>query len=90
MRNDIITILMMVGIFVLFYATVVTPQRKREKQIQQIQNAIKVGDEIVTFAGIVARVINISNDILTVETGPEKTKMNIYKWAVKEPIQSKK
>ncbi|MGE5328134.1 MAG: preprotein translocase subunit YajC [Deltaproteobacteria bacterium] len=90
MKNDIITILMMIAIFALFYATVVMPQRKRERKILDMQSMIKVGDEIVTFAGILGRIINISNDTITLETGPEKTKISIYKWAVKETINKNK
>jgi len=86
MKNDVVTILMMIAIFVIFYATVVMPQRKKEKQILALQGALKIGDEIVTFAGMIGRIINISNDVITVETGPEKTKINIYKWAIKETL----
>lgn len=90
MSNDIITILLMVAIFVLFYATTVMPQRKREKLIQEMQGGLKVGDEIVIFAGVIGKIIHINNDVITLETGPEKAKVNIYKWAVKEVIQNKK
>ena len=90
MKNDVVTILLMVVIFVLFYASVIMPQRKKDKLILELQGALKVGDEIVTFAGMIGRIINISNNVITVETGPEKAKINIYKWAVKETIVKNK
>ena len=90
MKNDVVTILMMIAIFVLFYATVVMPQRKKEKQILALQSALKVGDEIVTFAGMIGRIINMSNDVITIETGPEKTKINIYQWAIKDTLTKNK
>ena len=90
MKNDVVTILLMVVIFVLFYASVIMPQRKKDKLILDLQGALKVGDEIVTFAGMIGRIINISNNVITVETGPEKAKINIYKWAVKETIVKNK
>ncbi|MGE5473992.1 MAG: preprotein translocase subunit YajC [Ignavibacteriales bacterium] len=90
MGNDYVSILMIIVIFVLFYVTVMMPQRKRDKQIQSMQGSVKVGDEIVTFAGMLGRIINISNDVITVETGPEKTKINLYKWAIKETIVKNK
>ena len=82
--NDIGTIVIMVFIFVFFYATVILPQKKREKALLELQGALKVGDDVVTFAGIVGKIIHINNDMLTIEASAEKTKLNIMKWAVKE------
>ena len=87
--NDIGTIEIMVFIFVFFYATVVMPQKKREKALIELQGALKVGDEVVMFAGIVGKIIHINNDMLTIEASAEKTKLNIMKWAVKELKVSK-
>ena len=87
--NDIGTIVIMVFIFVFFYATVVMPQKKREKALIELQGALKVGDEVVMFAGIVGKIIHINNDMLTIEASAEKTKLNIMKWAVKELKVSK-
>lgn len=90
MANDYINIIMIIVIFVLFYITVMMPQRKRNKELQNMQGSLKVGDEIATFGGLIGRIINISNDIITIEIGPEKTKINIYRWAVKERVVKNK
>lgn len=89
MGNDVATILMVAVILVFFYFSVIAPQKKREKQTRDIQNGVKVGDEIVTFHGMIAIIINISGDVVTVETGPEKVKINMYRWSIKETIAKK-
>lgn len=88
--NDIQTLVYIVGIFVFFYIFLIMPQKKREKRIQEMQKSVKVGDEIVTFAGIIGKIINITDDMITIEASAEKTKLDIKKWAVKEISDTKK
>lgn len=76
--------------FALIYFMVFAPQKKRAKQIQELQDSLKVGEEIITAGGIVGKIININNDVLTIEASAEKTKINIKKWAVREVITPKK
>ncbi|HEY4543543.1 MAG TPA: preprotein translocase subunit YajC, partial [Tissierellaceae bacterium] len=42
-------LIMPIGILVIFYFFVIRPQKKREKEIQQMREEIKVGDKIVTI-----------------------------------------
>ncbi len=88
--NDIVTIIMMLLIFVFFYATVIMPHKKREKQTQEMQSGLKVGDKIVTFAGMIGKIVNINDDNLTIEAKPEKIKISILRWAVKEVVDNNK
>lgn len=83
LNNDTITtIVMLVFIVAFFYLTIVMPQRKKEKQVQQMTDSLKVGDEIVTIGGILGKIININNDVVTIEASAEKTKINIKKRAI--------
>lgn len=47
-----------------------------------MRNNIQVGDEIVTAGGIVGRVVSVREDTLVVETGGERSKVRIKRWAV--------
>lgn len=60
----------------------IRPQEKRRKKIEAMQESLKVGDEIITNGGIIGKIININNDVLTIEASAEKTKLNIKRWAV--------
>ena len=70
--------------FVVFYFLLIRPQKKREKQVQEMRQAIEVGDEIVTIGGIVGRVVSIKEDTLVVETSAERTKLRLARWAVQQ------
>lgn len=79
-------------IVVLFYFLLIRPQRKRDKEEREMRNSIAVGDEISTIGGFIGRVVNIKDDVLIIETSSDRTKLKIYRWAIRgkeaEPVDS--
>ena len=69
---------------VMMYFMVIRPQRTREKQQAEMRNSIEVGDGITTIGGVVGRVVSIKDDTLLIETGSDRVKLRIMKWAVQE------
>lgn len=82
MGGMMFSLLSIVLIFVVMYFIMIRPQRKRQKEEQQMRNNLRVGDEITTIGGIVGRVVSIKEDSLLIETGADRNKMSIKKWAV--------
>lgn len=82
------TILMYAAILGVFYLLLIRPQRKKDKQIQEMRNSIKEGDEILTIGGIYGKVLNVKEDALTIEVGADKTKLKIAKWAIGKKVES--
>jgi len=76
------SILPLVLIFGVFYLLLIRPQKKREKQVQEMRSNLEVGDEIITIGGIIGRVVNIKDDWLVLETGSDRVKVRITRWAV--------
>lgn len=75
-------LIMLVGVMVLMYFMTVRPQKKRQKEEQQMRDNIQVGDEITTIGGIMGRVVTTKEDSLIIETGADRNKMKITRWAV--------
>lgn len=75
-------LIMMLVFFGIFYFLLIRPQQKKNKQIQKMRSELKVGDNIVTIGGIHGKVLNIKDDIITLEVGADKVKLQISKWAV--------
>ncbi len=78
------TLFMVVGMVVIFYFFVIRPQKKRDKENAQMRDSLKIGDVVVTIGGIVGIVTSIKEDVLILETGNDKNKVRIKKWAVRE------
>lgn len=73
----------LVVLIVLFYFLLIRPQRKRDKAEREMRNSIEVGDEISTIGGFIGRVVNIKDDVLIIETSNDRTKLKIYRWAIR-------
>ena len=80
------TILPFALLIVVFYFILIRPQRKRDKQTQKMRNNIQVGDEIITVGGIVGLVVSLKEDTLVLETGGDRSKIRIKRWAVQENL----
>lgn len=76
-------IIMLVAFIAIFYFMIYRPQKKQEKETANMRENLQIGDEISTTGGILGRVVRIKDDIITIETGSDKNKLKIFKWAVR-------
>ena len=62
-------IIMMVAIFAIMYFFMIRPQQKRQKEIQNFQNSLTEGAEVVTGGGIYGTVkkIDLTKGIIDVK-----------------------
>lgn len=70
-QQQLFGLLPLVAMFVIFYFLLIRPQQKRAKDQKMMLEALKRGDEVVTSSGMLGRVSNIADDIVTVEVAPE-------------------
>ncbi len=57
----------LVLIMVIFYFLLIRPQQKKLKEHKAMVNATKKGDSVITGGGIIGKVTNVKDEILTVE-----------------------
>ena len=81
-QSPYMSIILMVGLFVVMYFVMIRPQKKRQKEEQERRDAVQICDEITTIGGIVGRVVTVKEDSLVIETGADRTKMKITRWAL--------
>jgi preprotein translocase subunit YajC len=61
--------------FVVIYFFMIRPQQKRVKQEKQFEADLKVGDKIVTKSGIHAKISELNDSTIIIETMAGKLKM---------------
>lgn len=81
--NGIMSFAPIIILIVLFYFLLIRPQRKRDKAEREMRNSIEVGDEISTIGGFIGRVVSIKDDVLVIESSSDRTKLKIYRWAIR-------
>ena len=81
--SNILTLLMIPLLLIIMYFVMIRPQRKQEKEANNMRNSLSVGDEITTIGGIIGRVVNVKEDTFVLETTKERTRIRFERTAVK-------
>jgi preprotein translocase subunit YajC len=59
----------------------IRPQQKRDKERKQMLGSLKEGDQIITIGGIYGKILDIKDDIITLEIG-DKVKIKVTRTAI--------
>ena len=78
----IISIVYMVALFAIFYFLFIRPQRKKEKQLEELRSSLEVGQMVTTIGGMLATIAKVEEEFVVLEVGPNRTKMPFKKWAI--------
>ncbi len=81
--SGISTLVMLVALIVVFYFFMYRPQKKQEKEANDMRNGLQVGDEITTIGGIIGKIVSIKDETVLIETSNERNKIRILKTAVR-------
>jgi len=74
--------------FVVMYLFFIMPKQKEMKKMDAMRKALQKGDKVLTAAGIVGVVSNISDTVITVKTG-DSTKIDFEKSAILRILEDK-
>lgn len=80
-EGSFMTLLPLIGIFVIFYLLLIRPQSKRAKEQKLMIEALQRGDEVITSGGNLGKIINVSESYVVVEIAPT-VEVTIVKTAI--------
>ena len=76
---------------VVMYFLVFRPQKKKDKLAREMMDSLKVGSVVIAHCGIIGKIVNIQDDIVTIESSIERSQLDMKKWGIKEvqpPVQA--
>ena len=76
-------IIMLVVMFGIMYFMMIRPQKKKEKAVKNMLDALKRGDRICTIGGLYGTIAAVKDDTVTITLGAEQNTVVIAKWAVR-------
>lgn len=86
MSNSIVwTVVYIIAIIAIIYLLIIRPQKKRQKQHDDLVSALSLGVEIVTIGGIHGEVSRIKDDTLWIKVS-NNVEIEIEKSAVAKTI----
>ncbi|MEE8058433.1 MAG: preprotein translocase subunit YajC [Pseudomonadales bacterium] len=77
----IMQLVLMVGLFVMFYFIAIRPQRKRQKEHTELVSNLAKGDEVVTNSGILGKITKLEDNYLVLQVA-DKVELKFQRAAV--------
>jgi preprotein translocase subunit YajC len=68
-------------ILVIFYVLILMPMKKRQKKVQEFQQALKVGDKIITTSGIYGQITRVNDKSVQLQIA-DKVRIELSRAAV--------
>ena len=68
-------------ILVIFYVLILMPMQRRQKKVQEFQEALKVGDKIVTTGGIYGQITRVNDKSVQLQVA-DKVRIEIARASV--------
>lgn len=66
-------VLYMAFFFGIMWLLIIRPQKKRDRETQQMQDSIKIGDSVLLNTGLYGKVVDMVNDLFIIEMGLNKS-----------------
>ena len=76
-------------IILIMYFLMIRPQKKKDKQIQDMRKSLQVGDEIITIGGICGKIVKTKPDTIVIQVGADRVKFEMMRWAVSSVTSTK-
>jgi preprotein translocase subunit YajC len=80
MENSM-SIVLIVGLIVIFYFMLIRPQQKRMRQQMELMNNLRNGDDVMTSSGIYGTITEIEEDTVLLEVS-EDVEIRVAKSAI--------
>ena len=80
--SNMMMMLFPILLIVVFIVLIIVPNKRKEKQFKNMLGNLRVGDMIKTIGGFYGKVVMIKEDLVTIEGGPDKTKLVLSKGAI--------
>ena len=78
----------LVFFIVIMYLLLIRPQKKKERDINEMRSRLMVGDEIVTIGGICGKIVKTKEDTIVIQVGADKVKFELMRWGVSKVVES--
>ncbi len=65
--DPLASMILPIGLIVLFYFFLIRPQSKRHKQHKEMVSALQKGEEVVTTGGLLGKITSVGENFLTLE-----------------------
>lgn len=80
------TLLPLILMLAVFYLVIFIPENKRKKKYAALLSNLKINDEVMTKGGMMGKIINIQDEYIILESGPDRTRIKLAKSGIATAI----
>ena len=80
--SSLIQMLPIIAIIAVFFLLMWLPQRKRKKQYKEMMDSLGPGKTVKTIGGLYGKIVAVKEDLVTIETMPDKVRLIFTKGAI--------
>ncbi len=85
-QSMLMSVLPLILLFVVMYFLLIRPQKKKQKEVEQMRTALKPGNRIVTIGGFIGKVKKITEDEIYVVLSENGEHVVLKKWSVQSVL----
>ncbi|MDO4772573.1 MAG: preprotein translocase subunit YajC [Bacillota bacterium] len=86
-QSMLTSLLPLILLFVVMYFLLIKPQKKKQKEVEQMRASLKPGNRIVTIGGFVGKIKKITEDEIYIVMSENSEHVVIKKWAVQSVLE---
>jgi preprotein translocase subunit YajC len=86
--ENLVSLGTLVILIIAMYFLMIRPQKKKDKQIQEMRSGLQVGDEIITIGGICGKIVKTKDETIVIQVGADKVKFEMMRWSVSSVTKS--
>ncbi|HSZ21302.1 MAG TPA: preprotein translocase subunit YajC [Candidatus Acidoferrum sp.] len=79
--NSLLQLLPILAIMAIFYVLLILPAQRRQKKTQEMINALKNGDKVITSGGLFGTIVGIEGDSIQLRIA-DQVKVKVLRSAV--------
>jgi preprotein translocase subunit YajC len=80
--QSLVQFLPILVLVVIFYLMILRPENKKKKALADMRNNLAVGSFVTTQGGVVGKVVSIKDDLITIETGEDRVRIQFTRSAI--------
>ena len=87
-NNNSSMLIILVAMLLVMWLLMIRPERKKQKKVEEMRNALSVGDVVITIGGIMGRIVHVTDEDVTIESGEDRVRIQLKKWAISTNVKA--
>lgn len=81
-------LIILIAMLLVMWLLMIRPEKKKQKKVEEMRNALAVGDVVITIGGIMGRVVHVTDEDVTIESGEDQVRIQVKKWAISNNVKA--